>query len=175
MRNPIPVCTRKGHISANMTICPLDHHENVFRASLKTPCWEFLAFVLSTWICYQLISLLVRALCGFSNSAQIMNLVLTSVSLCASPFLSQQLTSGSWITQWFSCSENTWFITGWINTAFWMGTVVGRFQQIINYTQTSQRDLCAHFNQHCANLFAFSFSAEQTLVSSELCSCCKGQ
>lgn len=100
-------------------------------------------------------------------------IVLTSVSLCASPCLSQQLTSGSWITQWFSCSENNWFITGWINTAFWMGTVVGRFQQIISSTQTSQRDLCAHFNQHCAHLFAFSFSAEQTLVSSELCSCCK--
>lgn len=59
-----------------------------------------------------------------------------------------------------SCSEDNWFITDLSNPAFWMGTVVGRFQQIIHYTQTDQQDLCAGFNKHCTLLFAFSFAAE---------------
>lgn len=51
------------------------------------------------------ISLLVRALCDFSNSIQIMNLpiVLSSMCLCASTFL----ISGFWITKWFLAQKTT--------------------------------------------------------------------
>lgn len=172
MHNPLTICTHKGHISANMSICPLIIMRMLLEHLWKTPwrkCFWHVSSVLES-----VISLLVRALCGFSNSTQMMSLPIVLSSVCQ-PFPVTTADIRFLDHTVISCLENNWFIASWSNTAFWMGTVVGRFQQIINYTQTSQRDLCTHFNQHCAHLFAFSFSAEQTLVSSELCSCCKGQ
>lgn len=73
----------------------------------------------------------------------LLHTVLTSVVPSGSPFLGRVVDS---------CSEDKWFIMGLSNPAFWMWAAVGRFQQIINYTQTDQRDLCAGFNKHCAHL-----------------------
>lgn len=85
VHNPVTVCTHKGHISANMNICPLDHHEDVFRASLKTPCRK--CFWHMSSVLESVISLLVRALCGLSNPAQKRTCPLSSAPCACVPTL----------------------------------------------------------------------------------------